>query len=113
MLLLEDAKHQARDQATILHGVSSLNRWTNGSHQRDACNSPTHVDQEEHQGVGGVPTYRRVRLQPCKTFDYRQVPFRGRLRLQPVVTIGHSSSTATRAHKHGRKCLSQLPQEDA
>uniref|UniRef100_A0A453RUY9 50S ribosomal protein L33, chloroplastic n=1 Tax=Aegilops tauschii subsp. strangulata TaxID=200361 RepID=A0A453RUY9_AEGTS len=33
---------------------------------------------EEHQGVGGVPTNRRVCLQPCKTFDYRQVPLRGR-----------------------------------
>ena len=37
--------------------------------------------------MGGVPTHRRVRLQPRKTFDYRQVPLRGCLRLQPVVPV--------------------------
>ena len=71
------------------------------------------VDQEEHQEVGGVPTHRRVRLQPRKTQDYRQVPFRGRRQFQPFVPIGHSTSTAIKAHKRGRECPSQLPQEDA
>ena len=112
-LLLEDTMRQARDQATILHSISSSNRWTNGSHQPDACDSPTFVDQEEHQGVGGVPTHRRVRLQSCKTLYNRQVPLRGRLRFQPFVAIGHPSSTASRTSKHGRKCKSRLPQEDA
>ena len=73
--------------------------------------SSTH--QEEHQGVGGVPTYRRVRLQPSKTLNNRQVSFRGCLRIQPIVTIGHSSSTTPRAHQFGRKCTSDTSQEGA
>ena len=50
-----------------------------------------------------MPTYHRVRLQPSKTLNNRQVAFRGRLRIQPIVTIGHSSSTTPRAHQFGRK----------
>ena len=112
-LLLEDSMRQARNQAFVLFGIPSTNRRPNGGDQPHALHSTTRVDKEEHQGVGGVLTYRRVRLQPCKTFDHRQVLFRGRLRLQPVVPIGHSSSTTTRAHQHGRECLSELSQEDA
>ena len=112
-LLLEDSMRQARNQALVLFGIPSSNRRPNGGDEPYTLHSTLRVDQEEHQGVGGVSTHRRVRLQPCKTFDYRQVPLRGRLRLQPVVPIGHSTSSSTRAHKHGRECPSQLPQEDA
>ena len=112
-LLLEDIVRQARNQAFVLFGIPSSNRRPNGGDEPYTLHSITRVDKEEHQGVGGVSTYRRVRLQPCKTFHYRQVPFRGRLWLQPIVTIVHSSSTTTRAHKHGRECPSQPPQEDA
>ena len=59
-LLLEDTMRQAQHQATILDGLSSPNRWPNGSHQPDAIYSPTRVDQEEHQVVGGVLTHLRV-----------------------------------------------------
>ncbi len=97
-LLLEDPMRQARNQALVLIRIPSSNRRPNGGDEPDALHSTTRVDKEEHQGVGGVPTYRRERLQPCKTFDYRQVPLRGRLRLQPVVPIGHSTSSSTRAH---------------
>ena len=112
-LLLEDIVRQARNQAFVLFGIPSTNRRPNGGDQPHALHSTTRVDKEEHQGVGGVPTYRRVRLQPCKTFDYRQVPLRGRLRLQPVVPIGHSTSSTTRAHKPRRECTSKLPQKYA
>ena len=112
-LLLEDSMRQARNQAFVLFGIPSSNRRPNGGHESDTLHSATRVDQEEHQGVGRVPTHHRVRLQPRKTFNYRQVPLRGCLRFQPVVPIGHSSSTTTRAHQHGRKSMSELPQEDA
>ena len=72
---------QARNQALVLIRIPSSNRRPNGSDEPNALHSTTHVDQEEHQGVGRVPTDRRVRLQPRKTFDYRQVPLRGRLRI--------------------------------
>ena len=32
------------------------------------------VDQEEHQGVGGLSTHHRVRLQPSKTFNTSSSP---------------------------------------
>src|SRR3990170_23387 len=112
-LLLEDSMRQARNQAFVLLGIPSTNRRPNGGDKPYTLHSTSRVDQEEHQGVGGVSTHRRVRLQPRKTFNYRQVPLRGRLRFQPVVPIGHSSSTSTRAHQHERECPSKLPQEDA
>ena len=112
-LLLEDAMCQARNQALVLISIPSSNRRPNGGDEPYALHSTSRVDQEEHQGVGGVSTHRRVRLQPCKTFDDRQVPLRGCLRLQPVVPIGHSTSSTTRAHQHGRECTSKLPQEVA
>ena len=46
--------HQARNQAPILLGIPSTNRRPNGGHEPDAIFSPMRVDQEEHQGVGGV-----------------------------------------------------------
>ena len=71
---------QARNQAFVFFGIPSSNRRPNGGDEPNALHSPTCVDQEEHQGVGRIPTHRRVRLQPRKTFDYQQVPLRGRLR---------------------------------
>ena len=103
---------QAWNQATLLHGLPSSNRRPNGGDQPHTLHSTLSANQEEHQGVGGVSTYRRVRLQPRKTLNNRQLPLRGRLRIQPIVPIGHSTSTTTRAHQHGRKCMSELPQED-
>ena len=100
-LLLEDAMHQARNQALVLIRIPSSNRRPNGGDKLYALHSTSRVDLEEHQGVGGMSTHHRVCLQPCKTFDYQQVPLQGRLRLQPVVTIGHSTSSSTRAHQHG------------
>ena len=66
---------QARNQATLLHGVSSTNRRQNGSYQPHTLRSTLSTHQEEHQGVGGVPTHCRVRLQSSLTLYYRQVPF--------------------------------------
>ena len=113
VLLLEDLMPQARTQVTLLHGVPPSNRRQNRGDEPYTLHSTSRVDQEEHQGVGSMSTHHRVRLQSCKTFDYRQVPLRGRLRLQPVVTIGHSTSSSTRAHQHGCECTSKLHQEDA
>ena len=110
-LLLEDAMRQARNQALVLIRIPSSNRRPNGGDEPDTIHSTSRVDQEEHQGVGGVSTHRRVRLQPRKTYDYRQVPLRGRLRLQPIVPIGHSTSSSTRVHQHGCECTSKLPKE--
>ena len=104
---------QARNQATLLIGVSSTNRRPNGGHQPDAIHSSPRVDQEEHQGVGGVFANRRVRIQSRTTLNNRQVPLRGRLRFQPIVPIGHTTATTTRANEHGRKRKSKLPQEGA
>ena len=81
---------QARNQATLLHGVPSSNRRPNGGDKSNTLRSTSSTHQEEHQGVGGVSTYRRVRLQLRSTLNNRQVPIRGRLRIQPVVPIGHS-----------------------
>ena len=67
--------HQAWNQALVLIRVPSSNRRPNGGDELYALHSTSRVDQEEHQGVGGVSTHRRVRLQPCKTFDDRQAPF--------------------------------------
>ena len=104
---------QARNQATLLHGIPSTNRRPNRGDKPHALHPSLHANQEEHQGVGGVSTHRRVRLQPSTTLNNRQVPFQGCLRIQPSVTIGHSSSTTPRAHQYGRECTSKLPQEDA
>ena len=111
-LLLEDAMCQAQNQAFLLIRISS-NRRPNGGDKPYALHSTSRVDQEEHKGVGGMSTYLRVRLQPCKTFNYQQDPLQGRLRLQPVVPIGHSTSSTTRAHQHGCESTSKLHQEDA
>ena len=112
-LLLEDLMCQDRNQPTLLIGISSTNRRPNGGDKPYALHPSSRANQEEHQGVGRVLTHHRVRLQPHKTFDYRQVPLRGGLRLQSIVPIGHSTATSTRAHQHGRECTSKLPQEDA
>jgi len=112
-LLLEDAMHQAWNQTLVLIRTPSSNRRPDGGDEPYALHSTSRVDQEEHQGGGGVSTHRRVRLQPCKTFHDRQVPFRGRLRLQPFVPIGHSTSSSTRANQPRRKCSCKLHQEDA
>ena len=112
-LLLEDLMREARNQVTLLHGVPPSNRRPNGGDQPHTLRSTSSTHQEEHQGVGGVSTYRRVRLQPSKTFDYRQVPLRGRLWLQSFVTIGHSPSTAPRAHQFGCKCVCDTSQDGA
>ena len=101
-LLLEDAMRQAWNQALVLIRIPSSNRRPNGGDEPYTLHSTSRVDQEEHQGVGGVPTHRRVRLQPRTTLYHRQVPLRGRLRFQPFVAIGHPSSTASRTSKHGR-----------
>ena len=63
---------QARNQAIVLIRIPSSNRRPNGGDKPDTIHSTSRVDQEEHQGVGGVSTHRRVRLQPRKTFDYRK-----------------------------------------
>lgn len=112
-LLLEDLMRQARNQATILFGIPPTNRLPNGGDEPHAIDASSRVDQEEPQGMGRVPSHHRVCLQPRKTFDYWKVPLRGRLRFQPIIPIGHSSSTITRAHQHGRECPSELSQEDA
>ena len=112
-LLLEDPMHQARNQALVLIRIPSSNQRPNGGDQPHTLRSTSRANQEEHQGVGGVSTYHRVRLQPRKTLNYRQVPLQGRLRFQPIVPFGHSSSSSSRAHQHGRECLSQPPQENA
>ena len=49
----------------------------------------------------------------ARHFNNRQVPFQGRLRIQPFVTIGYSPSTTPRAHQFGRKCACYTSQEDA
>ena len=74
-LLLEDLMHQDRNQALILFGIPSANRQPNGGHQPDAFDSPLRVDQEKHQGVGGMLTHHRVRLQPSKTFYWKNEKF--------------------------------------
>ena len=112
-LLFEDAMRQARNQDLVLIRILSPNRWPNGGDKPHTLRSTPSTHQEEHQGVGGVSTHRRVRLQPSKTFDYWQVPLRGRLRLQPVVPIGHSTSSSTRVNQHRHKCSCKLHQEDA
>src|SRR6187401_2595112 len=100
-------------QTPFLFGISSTNRRPNGGDEPHTFDASSRVDQEEHQGMGGMLANGRVRLQPRKTFDYRQVPLRGRLWLQPVVPIEHPTSTSTRAHQHGRMCTSKLSQEGA
>ena len=50
-LLLEDFMRQARNQATILHGIPSTNRRPNGGDEPYTLHSTTRVDKEEHQGV--------------------------------------------------------------
>ncbi len=60
---------QAWNQATLLHGVSSTNRWPNRGDQPHTLHSTSSTHQEEHQGVGGVSTHRRVCLQPSKTLN--------------------------------------------
>ena len=109
-LLLEDAMRQARNQALVLFGIPSTNRRPNGGHEPDAIYPPTRVDKEEHQGVRRVLTHRCVRLQSSSTLYYRQVPLRGCLRIQPIVPIGHSTSSTSRMHKHGCKCTGKLSQ---
>ena len=61
---------------------------------------------------------RSVYLSPsCPTTEQNtqqpEVPLRGRLRIQAIVPIGHSSSTTPRAHQFGRKCTSDTSQEGA
>ena len=41
----------------------------NGGDKPHTLRSTSSTHQEEHQGVGRVPTYRRVRLQPSKTLN--------------------------------------------
>ena len=107
-----NSMHQARNQAT-LHGVPPTNRRSNGGDQPHTLRSTSCAHQEEHQGLGGVSSYHQVHLQPRKTLNNWQVPFRGRLRIQPIVPIGHSSSTTTRAHQYGCKCTCEPSQEGA
>ena len=64
---------QDRNQAPILFGISPSNRWTNGGDEPDAIDSPSSVDQEEHQGMGRMTPHRRVRLQSRKSLHHRQV----------------------------------------
>ena len=66
---------QARNQATILFGIPSSNRRPNGGDEPDSLHSTSRVDQEEHQGVGGVPTHRRVRLQSARHSTTGKSPF--------------------------------------
>ena len=112
-LFLEDHMRQARNQVALLYGISSTNRRLNGGDKSHALYPSSRANQEEYQGVGGVSTHRRVRLQLSKTLNNRQVPFRGRLRIQPFVTIGYSTSSTPRASQFGRKCTSDPSQEGA
>ena len=113
LAILEDPMRQARNQATLLHGIPSSNRRPNGGDKPHTLRSTSSTHQEEHQGVGGVSTNHQFRIQLSKTLNNRQVPLRGRLRIQHIVTIGHSSSTTPRAHQFGRKCACYTSQEDA
>ena len=61
-LLLEDLVRQDRNQAFVLFGIPSTNRRPNGGEKPHTLRSTSSTHQEEHQGVGGVSTHRRVRL---------------------------------------------------
>ena len=108
-LLLEDAMCQARNQTLVLVGIPSSNQRPNEGDEPFTLHSTLRVNQEEHQGVGGVPTHRLVRLQPRKTFNYRQVPLRGRCRCQNRRISGRGSQavrlTINGNRRQGTQCL--------
>ena len=66
---------QARNHGLVLIRIPSSNQRPNGGDKPDTIHSTSRIDQEEHQGVGGVSTHRRVRLHPGKTFHGGKSPF--------------------------------------